>query len=241
VDSDGDGVPDGLEVKYGLDPLARNAGGLDTDGDGVSDAEEYRLGSNPIKRDTEYQDRNGFQYALTSEIQSDNSICYDFTISNVQLVTPPNRAGLRQGFNLFKLWFAQAPETSVAIDYGVWTTACVWAQYDPPSIRVPAGPSAHALTQKNFWSPPLLNTQEDESASDGRGCVGVSPANGQAGTLPGRSRDAHDSYPHAAPRWPGHPVPGRRGVDHALLHRHLHLRRAAGIRGAAGSRAHARG
>jgi hypothetical protein len=184
VDSDGDGIPDGLEVKYGLNPLARNAGGLDTDGDGVSDADEFRLGSNPIKRDNEYQDRNGFQYALSSEIQADNSVCYDFTISNVQLVTPPNRSGLRQGFNLFKVWFSQAPESSVAIDYGVWKAACVWAQYDPPSIRVPAGPSSHPLAQKNFWAPPLLNTTEDESAADGRGCVGISPVNGQAGTRP---------------------------------------------------------
>lgn len=43
VDSDGDGVPDFVEIQSGLDPLA----GPDTDEDGLTDLEELLLGSDP--------------------------------------------------------------------------------------------------------------------------------------------------------------------------------------------------
>jgi hypothetical protein len=46
-DSDGDGMPDGWEVRYGLDPLDPNDASGDLDGDGVSNLDEYRLGRNP--------------------------------------------------------------------------------------------------------------------------------------------------------------------------------------------------
>lgn len=176
VDSDGDGIPDGLEVRYGLDPLTAHTAGLDTDGDGATDAQEFRLGSNPIKRDNEYIDKNGFQYSVVAEQQADESVCYAFRVSNVQLVTPPNQNGLRQGFNLFKVWFGEAPESGTATDYGVWKTGCVWAQYDPPSIRVPAGPGiSPELTDANFRAPSRMVDRAGYEAN----CIGVSPARGQ--------------------------------------------------------------
>jgi hypothetical protein len=98
-------------------------------------------------------------------------------VSNLELVTPPNRAGLRQGFNLFKVWFAEAPESGVSSDYGVWKTACVWAQYDPPSVRIPTGPNAPALTNANFINPAQMVDPAQYEAK----CVGVSPSKGQAG------------------------------------------------------------
>lgn len=180
VDSDGDGIPDGLETRYGLDPLKPQAAGLDTDGDGIPDFEEYRLGTNPIQRDKEFREKNAYQFDLTSEEQSDGRICYDFNVSNIQLVTPPNRSGLRQGFNLFKVWFGEAPESGVATDYGVWKSACVWAQFDPPSVRVPAGPEAPPLANNNFVAP----AQMVDSAQYEARCVGVSPSRGQTGPTP---------------------------------------------------------
>jgi hypothetical protein len=172
VDSDGDGVPDGLEVRYGLDPLAPTASGLDTDGDGADDAAEIRAGSNPIKRDKPFQDKNAYQYDLQSEVQADGRVCYDFTVSNIQLVTPPSRAGLRQGFNLFKLWFGESPESGVATDYGVWRAACAWAQYDPPSVREPAGPQVEPFVNANFLSPQALYRADHYDTK----CVGISPS-----------------------------------------------------------------
>ena len=175
VDSDGDGVPDGMEVRYGLDPLTAQTAGLDTDGDGVPDFEEFRIGSNPVKRDNDFITKYGFQTRVVAEAQPNDSICYDFDVSNVQLVTPPNQNGLRQGFNLFKVWFAESPESGVATDYGVWKAACVWAQYDPPTIRVPAGPSSDPLTNARFVVPSAIVDRAGYEAH----CVGVSPSRGQ--------------------------------------------------------------
>ncbi len=174
VDSDGDGVPDGMEVRYGLDPTQRFLAGLDTDGDGTPDSVEFRLGSNPVRRDREYQEKSGYQFDIVAEVQSDDRVCYDFKISNLELVTPPNRAGLTQGYNLFKLWFGEAPESGVATDFGVWKTACFWAQYDPPSVRVPAGPEVPPLRNANFRPTYDLSTPAQYEAS----CLGVSPARG---------------------------------------------------------------
>ncbi len=175
VDSDGDGMVDGMEVRYGLNPLKPDSASLDTDGDGVPDAEELRAGSSPIVRDSSFFAKNAYQYELKSETQADGRTCYDFSVSNVQLVTPPNRSGQRQGFNLFKVWFGEAPESGVATDYGNWKTACAWARYDPPTVRIPAGPATAPLTPDNFVSPSDLI---DSSNYEAR-CVGVSPIKGQ--------------------------------------------------------------
>jgi hypothetical protein len=161
VDTDGDGVPDGIETRYGMDPLVAQAPGLDTDGDGYSDLDEIRFDSSPIRRDRPFIERNAYQYETTPEIQpGGQTICYDFSVSNLQLVTPPKQAGLKQGYNLFKIFFDEAPESGVATDYGVWRAACAWAQYDPPGIRVPSGPDI-TFTNADFRDPRQLATPAD--------------------------------------------------------------------------------
>ncbi|NMO19962.1 VWA domain-containing protein [Pyxidicoccus fallax] len=176
VDSDGDGIPDGMEARWTLKPTEANVAGLDTDGDGLTDEAELRAGTDPTRRDRAFYERNGYQYETRiAEVRPDGSICYDFTVSNIQLVTPPDRAGVKQGHNLFKVWFAEAPESGVSSDYGVWRTACAWAQYAPPSVRVPAGPEL-SLTDADFRRPDQLsnpwNNQND--------CVGTPPSGPRA-------------------------------------------------------------
>lgn len=171
VDSDGDGMPDAIEARYGLDPRTPNVAGIDTDGDGIPDAEELRAGSDPTRRDNDFYERYGYQYSVTVTDKLDNgSTCYDFTISNLQMVTPPNRSGVQQGYNLFKVWFAEAPESGVATDYGVWRAACAWSQYAPPSLRVPLGPDL-ALDNSNFRRPSDLNEMSEYMQR----CVGDAP------------------------------------------------------------------
>ena len=170
VDSDGDGLPDLMEARYGLDPRKFNATGIDTDGDGIPDDQELRAESNPTRRDRSFYDRFGYQYEVKAEVQANGRVCYDFTVSNLRLVTPPSRSGVQQGYNLFKVWFAQSPESGVSTDYGEWRTACAWAQYAPPGVRVPLGPEL-TLEDGNFVEPYRLDTD-----SDYRGrCVGVRP------------------------------------------------------------------
>jgi hypothetical protein len=49
-DTDGDGIPDWWELRYGLNPLLSDAG-ADLDGDGFTNLDEYNSGGNPIVRD----------------------------------------------------------------------------------------------------------------------------------------------------------------------------------------------
>lgn len=168
-DSDGDGIGDGLEVRYGLNPLSPTAQGLDTDGDSKPDALELKVGTSPVRRDLSFFDKEAYQYETVAEAQADGRVCYDFSVSNLKMVTPPNRAGLRQGYNLFRVSFGEAPESGVATDYGTWRTACAWAQYDPPSIRVPAGPDL-VFEPGNFRQPQQLNPGADPGA-----CIGTPP------------------------------------------------------------------
>jgi hypothetical protein len=180
VDSDGDGAPDSVEARWGLNPLEPTVAGLDTDGDGLPDDAELRAGSNPIRRDRAFHDRFGYQYETRiAEVRADGSVCYDYTVSNLQLVTPPERSGTRQGFNLFKVWFAEAPESGVSTDYGVWRTACAWGQYAPPSIRVPLGPEL-SLTDADFRRPDQLSNPWNTQTR----CVGMTPSGQQGGANP---------------------------------------------------------
>ncbi|MCP5005601.1 MAG: S8 family serine peptidase [Planctomycetes bacterium] len=55
-DTDGDGMPDGWEVTYGLDPLVDDSAG-DTDGDGLTNLDEYTYNTDPKNPDS-YTDEN---------------------------------------------------------------------------------------------------------------------------------------------------------------------------------------
>jgi len=46
-DTDGDQLPDGWEIKYGFDPIAKNESKLDTDKDGWTNIEEFKTGTDP--------------------------------------------------------------------------------------------------------------------------------------------------------------------------------------------------
>ncbi|HOF41757.1 MAG TPA: dockerin type I domain-containing protein, partial [Candidatus Hydrogenedentes bacterium] len=46
-DTDGDGMPDGWEVQYGLDPLDPADAGLDMNGNGMSNLDAYLAGEPP--------------------------------------------------------------------------------------------------------------------------------------------------------------------------------------------------
>jgi hypothetical protein len=170
MDTDGDGVPDGLEVRYGFNPLVPDIAGHDTDGDGVSDLDEIRANSNPLVKDRAFFEQRGYQYQTSvAEVRANGSVCYDFTVSNLQLLTPPPQAGLRGGFNLFKMFFASSPESGVATDNGDWQTACAWAEYNKP-VRVPAGPDV-TLAPSDFYNPSELVSRGDYLTK----CVGPRP------------------------------------------------------------------
>ncbi|MCD6492022.1 MAG: SBBP repeat-containing protein, partial [Candidatus Korarchaeota archaeon] len=52
LDTDNDGMPDGWEIQYGLDPLVNDSDG-DIDGDGLSNLGEYQHGTDPTDSDSD--------------------------------------------------------------------------------------------------------------------------------------------------------------------------------------------
>jgi hypothetical protein len=169
-DTDGDGVIDGTEVRFGLAPTQRTVRALDTDSDGESDYDEIRANTHPGRLDRGLFDRDGYRYNVAATEQADGSVCYDFTVTNLKLLTPPARAGRLAGYNLFKLYFAEAPESGVATDYGVWRAACAWARYEPPRVRVPLA-STLDVSDGDFHPLEDLVTEADLDAR----CLGVAP------------------------------------------------------------------
>ena len=173
VDSDADGIPDGVEVRYGFDPLHHDDfANMDTDGDGISDMLEFKANTDPTVADAQLYSTDGYQYTVVSSVKPDNSVCYDITISNLKMLPVPSQSGT-DGFNLWKIWFEEAPQSILAQDYGVWHTACAWAQYNPPSFRVPAGPVID-MTTKNYWQTPFQLAQPAQYLGNGA-CAGLAP------------------------------------------------------------------
>ena len=66
ADTDGDGMPDGWEVRYGLDPLADDAG-ADADGDGLGNVLECQLATDPTVADSDADGLSDFQEAAWVE------------------------------------------------------------------------------------------------------------------------------------------------------------------------------
>ncbi len=52
-DTDNDGLPDGWEVTYGLNPNSAGDANADPDGDGLTNSQEYASGTNPNSADTD--------------------------------------------------------------------------------------------------------------------------------------------------------------------------------------------
>lgn len=155
ADTDRDGLPDGLEVRWGLDPRVRLEPLSDVDGDGVAELDEVLRGSDPRAADAAFP---GISIAsLEGAIGSDGRRCYDFTVSNLPMLETPFHPGpIPPGVNLFKLWFAEAPR-DVPQDVGTWSAACFFARRDlsqTPPILVPAGLS-QSVSTTNFVALPL--------------------------------------------------------------------------------------
>ncbi len=86
-DTDGDGLPDGWEVAFDLNPRQNDAS-LDIDGDGLTNLDEYQHGTNPTVADTDADGMpDGWEvtYGLNPTNSSDASMDLDSDgVSNVR-------------------------------------------------------------------------------------------------------------------------------------------------------------
>ena len=53
-DSDGDGIPDWWEIRWGLNPFDPADAAQDPDGDGLTNLQEYQRGTDPFDPDTDH-------------------------------------------------------------------------------------------------------------------------------------------------------------------------------------------
>lgn len=138
ADTDGDGLPDELEVRYGLDPSVSDLG-LDEDFDGETNVDEVRKGTNPRIPNASGGEALARRYELIERPSlEDGRRCYTARVSGVRLVeTEPQIEGGRRGYNTIGFWLAEAPEDNptgrTELRY-----ACYRAQYAPPSFKDPA-------------------------------------------------------------------------------------------------------
>ena len=74
-DTDNDGLPDGWEVAYGLNPNWAGDANADPDGDGLTNAQEYAAGTNPNSADTDGDGVNDANDAFPND-PNDGSVSY---------------------------------------------------------------------------------------------------------------------------------------------------------------------
>ncbi len=148
VDSDGDGVPDGEEVRYGLDPLTPAQRWASTP---TATACPTPPSSAPTRTrraaTSPFVAKNGYEYEkITPTDETNGSVCYDFCRQQPAARLSPlnSQAGVRHRLQpLQGLLRRSARERRRLRDYRVWRTACAWAQYAPADREGPSRPRPH--------------------------------------------------------------------------------------------------
>jgi len=84
-DTDGDGVPDLVEVLSGTNPLVPEDL-LDTDRDGYTNMDEVLAHTDPLSADSAFRVDRGYDYVVTPTDPDNGRACYNVRISNVGLV-----------------------------------------------------------------------------------------------------------------------------------------------------------
>lgn len=89
-DTDKDGIPDGIEFRYGLNPLDPLDSGLDNDGDGYNNLEEI-INNSLIytSQDTQIL-KHKLDYKVNAYLNQDNKQCFEMTVSGIPLVNVNN-------------------------------------------------------------------------------------------------------------------------------------------------------
>ena len=139
TDSDGDRMPDGLEVRYATDPVTPDEA-IDSDSDGVFNLQEAAAQTDPLTADALLYRDHRTSYAITDKGErAVQQRCYDFSISQIALQGTAGQKGpASRGLNRVLLYFGQAPRDAGERDPGRWRIGCVDAVFVPPAYKLPA-------------------------------------------------------------------------------------------------------
>lgn len=89
-DTDGDGIPDGVELRYSLNPNDPADASIDADHDGLSNLLEVKANS-PLKQtNTIYTKNISLGYQLENYQAETGENCYDLTVSNIPVMDVTN-------------------------------------------------------------------------------------------------------------------------------------------------------
>lgn len=147
-DTDGDRVPDGLELRLGMDPAVHDTE-VDQDLDGRPAGEEVRDGTHPRLFDEGDALADTVRTTVQrSEEQAGGSACYNWNVSNLRLVTPLGAEVDTKGRN--RIYFLAQEEPSSAAGRGRMHLACVEARYLGETFKDPASGAIEDLSRYRF-------------------------------------------------------------------------------------------
>ncbi len=148
-DTDGDRIPDGLELRLGLDPTVDDTM-VDHDMDGRLSGAEIRTGTHPMLHDEEDALLHQIRYSVDAdpEAQLDGSRCYDYSFQGITLV-PTLATNGDKGRNRVYI-FAEEEPAGLAGSRGRFHVACVEARYMGPSFKSPENGLIEDLNDRRF-------------------------------------------------------------------------------------------
>ncbi|MBA2665270.1 MAG: VWA domain-containing protein [Bradymonadaceae bacterium] len=132
VDSDGDGYPDIVEIRFQTDPV-RNDAQDDLDLDGVPNGIEIQAATDPNCNDSRIRSQTAYRYQLQQISQEGNKTCYEFGVSNITLVptmSNPDAVYPGNNWNRVLLYAGEVPFDDPRAS-GRFRFACVMVNYNP--------------------------------------------------------------------------------------------------------------
>lgn len=154
-DSDRDGLPDQVEVRFGTNPSDDDAED-DADFDKTTNGQEVRTFGDPRNNDAATRAQRGYRYRVLSDQLEGPVSCREFRVENITLVDTRD-----DGWNLIYVYAGEVPfdDPQSAVDYRV---ACVWARFDEDNnLKDPPGGFLE-LSEDEFHPPVCSATSADD-------------------------------------------------------------------------------
>jgi VWA domain-containing protein/thrombospondin type 3 repeat protein len=175
-DSDADGIPDAIELRFDTNPTANDVLD-DLDFDGARNGDEIRGHSDPRENDAANRSSIAYRYDVENiGLQKNGTSCYKFKVENITMsATSYTRTATAIGLNRVLIYIDEAPFDDPK-DFGSFRVACVKQTFIPPDFRDPPYPAVE-FPPEAFKKPTELDLERD--------CVtGSPPTSGSGGETP---------------------------------------------------------